>query len=931
MKEKIVLQVDCDAPRKTRACSGLRMLVGILGLLMVLAPLAWAGWVEDLPDKTVIHLKIWQLPDPSSSEVGTQADVAVIKELTRRFPVLFAERYRDVYKRHPEKYGRHCWDRVELALHQFSGITIEGMGIDSGPLMAIAGGVAPDVIFVNFRQSDTYIQQGFLYPLDKPEDNYIASLTEAEKAFRIHPKVVPVICRKGPDGKKHIWAMPLGGVLGKIMLYRKDLLDANNIPYPNNDWTWDDFFAICQKVADPGQGVYGTIYPVGFSESGYWVTYLWSAGGEVIEYDEARDEWRAVFNSPAGVQALDFYTRLCNEIWHDKDGRKRYGYVVRDSSSATWRKWAMGQIAFFTTYINEKTFTQINPDITGIVAVPKGPGGHRGAELNSAMQGIFAGVKDPVIRDAAWEYMRFVDCEDAVRIRTSIQVEGGLGRFINPRYLRMFGYEDIVRLAPKGIEECFNIAIETSRPEPYGRNCQQVFEMLTKPLVKAADLTIAGAMPNDPAQRTALLQSILDESVRETNEKMIGRVSPRELLKRRISAGVVLALIVIAFGFVFRNIAKVFAPPPSATGVPTGWGFRKYVWAYVILVPAILTVLVWQYLPLLLGSKLAFQDYRIMGGTTWVWVDNFGAVLWDLEWWAAVWNSVRYCVLVVSLTFLPPVILAVLLQEIPVGKMLFRTLFYLPAVITGLVVIYLWKSFYDPTEYGVLNAVVLAIPALGYIGLAAIFFLILFFFAKRLYIHQRYGLALVCLAAGGIVAWFFFSFALPILNQPGIPWYQALLKTAPEPSRWLLDPKTAMFCCVLPMVWAGMGPGCLIYLAALKGIADDFYEAADIDGATFIDKILFIVIPMLKPLLVIQFVGIFISSWNSAAFILAMTGGASGTTVAGLQIFYKAYLYLKFGPATAMAWMLGFMLIGFTVHQLRILSRLEFKTTGDKK
>ena len=46
--------------------------------------------------------------------------------------------------------------------------------------------------------------------------------------------------------------------------------------------------------------------------------------------------------------------------------------------------------------------------------------------------------------------------------------------------------------------------------------------------------------------------------------------------------------------------------------------------------------------------------------------------------------------------------------------------------------------------------------------------------------------------------------------------------------------------------------------------------------------------------------------------------------------WYKAFSYLKFGPATAMAWMLGFMLIGFTVHQLRMLSRVEFRT-ADKK
>ena len=53
--------------------------------------------------------------------------------------------------------------------------------------------------------------------------------------------------------------------------------------------------------------------------------------------------------------------------------------------------------------------------------------------------------------------------------------------------------------------------------------------------------------------------------------------------------------------------------------------------------------------------------------------------------------------------------------------------------------------------------------------------------------------------------------------------------------------------------------------------------------------------------------------------------------VVGLYIFKKAYIYLKFGPATAMAWVLAFMLIGFTIHQLRILSRLEFRTTGDKE
>jgi multiple sugar transport system permease protein len=63
-----------------------------------------------------------------------------------------------------------------------------------------------------------------------------------------------------------------------------------------------------------------------------------------------------------------------------------------------------------------------------------------------------------------------------------------------------------------------------------------------------------------------------------------------------------------------------------------------------------------------------------------------------------------------------------------------------------------------------------------------------------------------------------------------------------------------------------------------------------------------------------------------------MTGVDPKTKVTGLKIFEDAYMLLQFGPATAEAWMLGFLLIGFTIYQLRILSRLEFKTTGgDKK
>ena len=136
-----------------------------------------------------------------------------------------------------------------------------------------------------------------------------------------------------------------------------------------------------------------------------------------------------------------------------------------------------------------------------------------------------------------------------------------------------------------------------------------------------------------------------------------------------------------------------------------------------------------------------------------------------------------------------------------------------------------------------------------------------------------------------------------------------------------------MISCILPMVWAGVGPGCLIYLAALKGISDDFYEAADMDGGTFVDKILFVVFPVLKPLIIINFIGAFISTFHAMGNIFAMTGGGPGdeTTVLSLAIWYEAFAFMNFGTATAMAWFLGLMLIGFTVYQLRILNKVDFR------
>ena len=901
-------------------------------LILLISTTARAGYIEEKNGKTIIHVTVSNLPDPTSMATNTRADVEVVRQFRKSFPKIFAAKYKAKYKANPEKYGNYNWDNVEISLDRFSGIKVEGVESD---LLAIAGGMAADILYINFRKSDNYISNNFIQPLDR----YFKEMTPEQIDSRVHQKIMPVCRRKGPDGKLHWWTMPYGGLLGRVLIYRKDLFDEYKLDPPTAKWTWKNFYNACRKMTDPAKGRYGLLLGRGKHESWFWITFLWSAGGKIMEYDKKTDSWRCTFDSDAAVKALDFYTQLSAEFWTDKNGQQRRGYAYKEATEAS-AKWERGDIAMRFAYIEETLLATIQPEVTGMAPVPLGPNGKRGAELNSRMFGMYSQIKEPAICDAAWEYMFYYDSLPAQRLRTKIMVEGGMGKFINPKYLKMFGYNDILKLVPKGWAETFDIAIETGQPEPYGQNSNFAYDEMTKPLQLSEEMEYNNELaPVGSKMREKQLKEILTDACAHANKIMIGKISGSERFWRRFSAWVLLTLIVVGFFLVFRRVLRLFTPPKDDGTVQGKWQVKKYIWAYLILIPAVASIALWQYVPLARGSYMAFFDYKIIGQSIFILVDNFADLIWDMEWWNSVWNALRYSLLTMTLTFLPPIILAIFLQEVPRCKILLRTLYYLPAVVTGLVTMVLWKQFFEGSEYGMMNKMIMSVPAIGFIAIGAGLLAIFLAFARRLKFYDLTLPMWLCIIAGLLVFYTVANLASPIFFQGHETFLESLklvpgrlFSFTPLPYKWLGNSDTAMFACILPMVWAGMGPGCLIYLAALKGIPNDYYEAADIDGATFIDKILFVVFPTLKALIIINFVGVFIGSWTrSTGQILAMTGGGADTKTAGLHIWYEAFTYLRMGPATAMAWMLGFMLIGFTVYQLQILSKVEFRAAGKAK
>ncbi|MBI4026870.1 MAG: extracellular solute-binding protein [Verrucomicrobia bacterium] len=733
-----------------------------------------------------------------------------------------------------------------INLEPASALQIEGVGMDAAPLMSIAGGTSPDIIYVNFRQSDTYIRQGFLYPLDE----YVDNMPREELADRVPPAVMPVIHREGPGGT-HYWAMPMGVGAG-VMFYRRDLFIAAGLD-PNRPPTdWDELRDVARKVADPTRGICGLGFLTGQAASWGVYSYFCSGGVEVVK-QLPDSEWRAAFDSPEAVTTFEFI----DDLQKEKVTRNGVTGTLAYRGADLYEKWRDGKVAIMFEALRAGYLSNLNPQLIGVAPVPKGPTGRSSSEVNAGMMGLFAGQKDKRVRDAAWEWIRFYDGPEARRIFTQTMVEQGAWRMIDPRWLKAYGFPSLAKLTTPGLLEAFEEALANGTPEPYGKNCQFVYPYLTKPMEQIFFFDFRGM---SRAQRRAKIQECLTDAVRETNEKMIGLV-PEPVRKKRNAVGwMVVAFAAAGFSLLVRSVFQ------WTSGVRTfaaeGRAAYKDRLALALIAPALLLILMWAYYPLVRGSLMAFQNYNVMGGSPWVGISNFADVLYDGIFWMSLKNAAVFCALWMLMGFLPPVCLAVILQEIPAGKILFRVLFYLPAVVSGVVILFMWRAIYDPSPAGILNKI------LGCVGVPA--------------------------------------------------------------QTWLQDPKLAMFCVVFPMAWANLGPGCIIYLAALKGVPDELYEASDMDGATFFGKLRYIVLPYLKPLLVINAVGAFIGGFKSGDAVLAMTGGGPNfaTHVVGYEIWQRSFLYLKFGHGTAMAWILGILLLAFTAYQLRILNKVEFRTAN---
>jgi multiple sugar transport system permease protein len=147
---------------------------------------------------------------------------------------------------------------------------------------------------------------------------------------------------------------------------------------------------------------------------------------------------------------------------------------------------------------------------------------------------------------------------------------------------------------------------------------------------------------------------------------------------------------------------------------------------------------------------------------------------------------------------------------------------------------------------------------------------------------------------------------------------------------WLQKPELALPALILMSLW-GLGGAMVIYLAGLQGIPNEFYEAAEIDGAGAWAKLWNVTIPLMSPVIFFNLVLGIIGTFQifTAAYLITNGGPQNATLFYVLYLYRNAFLYLDMGYAAALAWVLFFIIMALTAFIFKGLgSRIYYELAG---
>lgn len=278
---------------------------------------------------------------------------------------------------------------------------------------------------------------------------------------------------------------------------------------------------------------------------------------------------------------------------------------------------------------------------------------------------------------------------------------------------------------------------------------------------------------------------------------------------------------------------------------------------YLFVVPAMAVYLFFYVYPMFQGLYYSLTDWAGYGSVKhFVGLRNYRHILSDPHILTSLGNTFIYTLVVTSLSNLVGLVLALMVERRSRVNNAFRTLFFTPAVLSPVVVSFVWKYMYAP--------------------------------------------------ASGVINTLLHVFGLGALAQD-----------------WLGNPHLALGSVMLVPLWQWGGNVMVVFLAGLINVPNEYYEAATIDGVSYIQRLRHITFPLLMPAFTFNLVISTIGSFKTFAFIFIMTDGGPGwsTEVLTLTVYNYTVYSPQFAYGSAVAVLLTAFVVIFCLIELKLLSR----------
>lgn len=290
-------------------------------------------------------------------------------------------------------------------------------------------------------------------------------------------------------------------------------------------------------------------------------------------------------------------------------------------------------------------------------------------------------------------------------------------------------------------------------------------------------------------------------------------------------------------------------------------------WAYLFILAPTILFITFEFYMFLQALRYSFSSWNIVGPAEFIGFGNYFALVRDSIFWKALWNTVRYSLVVVPGSLALSLLLAVLIYPLSHwAKTFFKMSFYLPAVTSIVVVSLVWRWMYQPA-FGLFNYL------FGLVGLGPFGFLS----------TTSQSLPAVM--------------AMQIFSNPVI----------------------------------GIGAAVILMLAAMNNIPHELYEAAILDGASGWQRFRYVTMPLIRPAIVFltiigtvetfrEFTAIYLMTTTASSNTLVGGGPYYSTTTVVYYVYINAFLTHQFGQAAAMAIVLFLLILGLAVLQFRYVN-----------